>query len=150
MSRFRISTLVPVETVRHFVTHARQTCTPQIPLLIEVDSRPFPDYTNTSALIAVIYWCVTVINLHLTTKWPWRPHSIFLDTPKVTLINQLIHTQPRSVKLCLIHLFLQAASVLHRLSLFSVKLFPLLHILSLSLISCYSYDTISVHMESYF
>lgn len=114
MNCFHIFTLVSVKTVTQFVkvTHARQARVIWTPILIEIDSRPFPDYTNTSALIAAIYWCVMVIALHLTTKWPQSLHSsIFSDTPKVTLINQLIHTEPCSVKLCLIHLRLLSVTV---------------------------------------
>lgn len=90
MDCFLIFTILSVKIVRQFVkvTHARQACAVQTPILIEIDSRPFPDYSNTSALIAVIYWCVIVIALHLTTKWPQGLHpSIFSDTAGVTLID---------------------------------------------------------------
>lgn len=120
-----------VKTVTQFVkvTRARQPWVVWTPILIEIDSRPFPDYTNTSALIAQIYWCVMVITLHLTTKWPQSLHSsIFSDAPKATLINQLIHTQPCSVQLCLIHLCLSLSNLPLIRSSFVFLPQPLLHI----------------------
>lgn len=116
MNCFHIFPLVSVKTVTQFVkvTHARQACIVRLPSWLKLTLILFPDYTNTSALITVIYWCVMVIALHLTTKWPQSLHSsIFPDTPKVTLINQLIHTQPCSVKLCLLHLCLLSVYILN-------------------------------------
>lgn len=70
-----------------------------------MDYHPFPDWTNTSALIAVIYWHDTVISLHLSNKWHQNLcSSINSDTPKVTEINPWIYTQTRSLKLWTIHL----------------------------------------------
>lgn len=73
--------------------------------LIKIDSHSLPDCPNTSALIAVIYWCVAIISLHLNNKWPRGLYSsIFSDKPNVTRINQVIHTGPCLGKLCLIRL----------------------------------------------
>lgn len=48
-----------------------------------MDCHPFPDGTNISALIAVIYWHDTVISLHLNNKWHQNLcSSIIPDTSK--------------------------------------------------------------------
>ena len=107
MNSFPNFRLVSWKTVTQFVrvTHVRQAWAAQTPSLIEIDSRPFPDYTNTSALIAAIYWCVMVIALHLATKGSQSLHSsIFSETPKVTLISLLIHIHAYCVNLAHIHL----------------------------------------------
>lgn len=70
-----------------------------------MDCHPFLDWTNTSAVIAVIYWHATVISLHLNNKWHQNLcSSIIPDTPKVTEINPWIYTRTRSLNLCPIHL----------------------------------------------
>lgn len=87
------------------VSYVRQCWKISTASLIEVDCPPFLDWTNTSAVIAVIYWHATVISLHLNNKWHQNLcSSIISDTPKVTEINPWIYTQTRSLNLCPIHL----------------------------------------------